>query len=140
MATLEESRRILLWSFTFWRMRRWVSAKSALWQGREGCFCRADLSLRRGVAQCRGEYIIVLNITSRNVVSSGVAEITPKDFSPCRAGGWRKGLSKTPLRLSCKPLPVSLVEISVRPNHPRWRLVVTWEEDGYGELVRTKGC
>ena len=81
---------------------------------------------------------VIPDITTRDVVSSGIAENLPEDF-PSRTGGWYRGIGKFPLRFCCLFLPVGLAEVRERPRFPQWGQGVTGEGDGYGEMVRPKG-
>ena len=58
------------------------------------------------------------NITAGDVVSSGVAENTPEDFFPRRAGGWQWCFSESPLRLCCISFAVNLAENRVGMSFP----------------------
>ena len=69
---------------------------------------------------------LIPNITAGDVVSSGVAEVTPEDFFSSKARGCQRCFRKSPLWLCCESLPVSPVEFRVGMSFPRWGGV--WRE------------
>ena len=86
----------------------------------------------------RAAAAVVPDITTGEMVPTGVAENMPEDFIPSRAGCWQWSLSKS-IWLCRKSLPISLGEVRVTMNLPLWGQCVTREGDGYRKVVRPKG-